>query len=104
MDKYGLSDRTINEILSYFRQNPFVDIVKIFGSRVKSTFRVGSDIDFAIWLSEKGKISVIANDLDNLLTPYKFDVIEYNNLSDENMKKSIDNDGIVFYQKEVQSY
>ena len=43
----------------------------------------------------------IAGELDDLPTPYKFDVIDYKNLSHEGMKNSIDRDGIVFYKREI---
>lgn len=41
----------------------------------------------------------IAGELDNLPTPYKFDVIDYKNLSHQGMKNCIDKDGKLFYQR-----
>ena len=99
MDNFGLSERTINELTDYFKSNPYVEKVKIYGSRAKGNYRNGSDIDFAVWLSEGGKSSVILWDLDVLPTPYKFDVTDYKALTHEGMKKSIDTDGKIFYEK-----
>lgn len=99
MNNWGLSSHTIDELIAYFKSKPEIQLVKIFGSRVKGTYRNGSDIDFAIWSDDNENFSRIAGDLYDLPTPYKFDVIDYKNLSHEGMKNSIDKDGIVFYQR-----
>ena len=98
-NNFGLSERTVNELLNYFKSKPEIEIVKIYGSRAKGTFHNGSDIDFAIWTDENTNFSRIAGELYNLPTPYKFDVTDYKTLSHENLKVSIDKDGIEFYRK-----
>ena len=100
MTDFGLSDRTIRELLQYFKTKPFIEKVCIYGSRAKGTYHIGSDIDFAIWTDEHDGFRHISSELDNLPTPYKFDVIDYKLLAHEGMKNSIDTDGIIFYQKE----
>lgn len=95
----GIPERTINELLNYFATKPEIEKVVLYGSRVKGIFHIGSDIDFAIWTDEHNKISSILDDLENLPTPYKFDVTDYKILSHQGMKNSIDNDGILFYQR-----
>ena len=99
MSNFGLPQRTLDELLNYFSQNPEIDKVMIFGSRAKGNYHNGSDIDFAIWTDEHKTFFRIAGELDDLPTPYKFDVIDYKNLTHEGMKNSIDRDGILFYQK-----
>lgn len=99
MDNFGLQTRTINNLLNYFSGKPEIEKVLIFGSRAKGTYHNGSDIDFAIWSNDDKYFYRIAGELDDLPTPYKFDVINYKTLSHEGMKNSIDNDGVVFYQK-----
>ena len=94
-NQFGLSERTMNEIINYFKRNPYIEEVKIYGSRAKGNFRNGSDIDFAVRLKEGGRASIIKWDLYTLPTPYKFDVTDYKKLE----QKSIDTDGILFYQK-----
>ncbi len=97
-NKFGLPERTINELLEYFKTKPEIEKVVIYGSRAKNTYKNGSDIDFAIW-SNKDNISEIAAELDELPTPYMFDVTNYKTLSHKNLKKSIDKDGLIFYTK-----
>lgn len=97
MNNFGLPQRTIDELIAYFKTKPEIKLVKIFGSRAKGTYRNGSDIDFAIWSDDNENFSRISGELDDLPTPYKFDVINYKTLSHEGMKNSIDKDGIIFY-------
>jgi len=101
MDKFGLPQKITEELLNYFQSKPEIEKVIIFGSRAKGNFRSGSDIDFAI-LGDNITASHIAWDLEDLPTPYKFDVVDYNSLTHEGMKSSIDCDGKMFYQKSVQ--
>ena len=44
-------------------------------------------------------MSRIAGELDELPTPYMFDVTDYKTLTHEGMKNSIDTQGILFYSK-----
>lgn len=93
---FGLPEKTINELLEYFQSKPEIEKVIIYGSRAKGTYHKGSDIDFAIW-SDNESILSIATELDELPTPYMFDVTNYKTLNHESMKNSIDNDGKLFY-------
>lgn len=94
---FGLPEKTTNELLNYFKSRPEIEKVLIFGSRAKGNYRTGSDVDFALWKAQNLSISTISFELDELPTPYKFDVIDYNSLAHEGMKNSIDKDGKVFY-------
>ena len=99
MHDFGLPERTVNELLAYFKTKPFIEKVCIYGSRAKGTYHIGSDIDFAIWTDDHENIQRIWGELDDLPTPYMFDVTDYKALTHEGMKKSIDTDGKLFYQK-----
>ncbi len=99
MHDFGLPEKTVNQLLEYFKSKPYIEKVCIYGSRAKGTYRNGSDIDFAIWTNSHDKFTAIRWELDALPTPYTFDVIDYKNLSHEGMKNSIDTDGILFYEK-----
>ena len=97
MDNFGLPQQTIDELLNYFKSKPEIEKVVIYGSRAKGTYHNGSDIDFAIWTKNNENIARILSELDELPTPYMFDVTNYNTLSHEGMKNSIDKDGKLFY-------
>ena len=101
MNKFGLPERTIKELLEYFKSKPEVKKVMIYGSRAKGNFNNGSDMDFALWTDGKSDYELrIEAELDDLETPYMFDVTDYKNLTHEGMKNSIDRDGVLFYKKE----
>ena len=85
--------------IEYFQSKKDVKKVVIYGSRAKGTYKNGSDIDLAIW-SDKDDTTEIVAELDELPTPYMFDVTNYKTLTHENLKKSIDRDGIVFYERD----
>ncbi len=93
---FGLPEKTVNELIEYFKSKPEIEKVVIYGSRAKGTYRIGSDIDFAIW-SDKETLSGILLELDELPTPYMFDIINYKTLTHDKLKNNIDNEGKVFY-------
>ncbi len=94
---FGLQERTINELLDFFKSVPGVEKVMIYGSRAKGTYRNGSDIDFAVWTNDCNTTSRIKWGLEELPTPYMFDVTDYKTLTHEGLKNSIDKDGKLFY-------
>lgn len=99
MTNFGLPEKTINELLKYFSTKNDIEKVLIFGSRAKDTYKTGSDIDFAIWTDNHKEFFKINSELDDLPTPYKFDIVDYKRLERTNMKHSIDTEGILFYEK-----
>lgn len=97
-NKFGLPDRTIKELTEYFSGKPQIEKVLIYGSRSKGTYNNGSDIDFAIWATNIDTNEILW-DLNEMYTPYKFDVTDYKSLKHEGLKNSIDTDGKLFYIK-----
>lgn len=95
MNKFGLSQDTFEKIINLLKTFSEIEEVKIFGSRAKGNFKPFSDIDIAIFgqISEK-KLRHISTELDELPTPYKFDLVDYNKIDNENLKSSIDTYGI----------
>lgn len=99
--RYGLKDNFIESIVDIFRKIDKVEKLIIYGSRVKGNYKVGSDIDLAI----VGEISIellnkIAIKLDDLDSPYTFDLCIYNKIKNNELKKQIDNTGELIYSKD----
>lgn len=98
--KFGLDTSTIQKIQSVFEKYPEIQKVIIYGSRAKGNFREGSDIDITL----KGKnldyslLSSIERDIDNLNTPYLFDISIWDKLNSLSLVDHIDRVGKVFYQ------
>ncbi len=99
--KFGLSNETIAAICSVFKKYPQIDTAILYGSRAKGTYRPGSDIDLTL----KGTgldlrlISEIGNSLDDLMTPYKFDISVFDQIENDDLLKHIARVGVVFYSR-----
>lgn len=97
--KFGLKEETINKINSVLKKYPEVEQVIIYGSRVKGNYREGSDIDITL----KGKsltdniLSKISLDIDDLNTPYLFDISIFDKLHSPDLEEHINRLGQVFY-------
>ncbi len=98
---FGLSIETTDRIKGVFQKYPEVESVIIYGSRAKGNFREGSDIDLTL----KGKsiptqsISDISSALDDLNTPYLFDISIFDRLNSPDLAEHISRIGKVFYAK-----
>jgi len=99
--RFGLKQRTIDQMVSVFAAHPLVEQVIIYGSRAKGNYRHGSDIDLtikgeAVTLSELMKIET---ELDDLLLPYKIDLSLFHKINDPDVSEHIGRVGAIFYQK-----
>ena len=98
--EFGLSDNIVNILKNFFDKFPEVNEVKIYGSRAKGNYRKGSDIDLALYGDiEYSLLAKICGEIEELPTPYKFDITDYNTISNENLKDHIDRIGKTFYKK-----
>ncbi|WP_279324773.1 nucleotidyltransferase domain-containing protein [Conservatibacter flavescens] len=98
---FGLTQRVIDKINTVFMAYPEVEKVIIYGSRAKGTFREGSDIDLAMigeHLNENLR-SRIYWQLDDLDTPYLFDLSLLSSITNEKLIADIKRDGQPFYIK-----
>ena len=101
MDNFGLSRNTIDVLNNYFKNIPEIETVKIYGSRALGTFRKGSDIDFALFGNiNSNLITKIKSEIDELPTPYMFDITDYNTIGNMKLKAHIDEFGKIFYKKQ----
>jgi predicted nucleotidyltransferase len=99
--KFGLEDETIQKIISVFEKHAEILQVIIYGSRAKGNFRTGSDID----LSLVGKsltseiLSTIQLEINELNTPYLFDISIFDTLNSPDLEEHIRRVGKIFYEK-----
>ncbi len=99
---FGLLDRDIKYINKALKQYDEVEKAIIFGSRAMGNYKKGSDVDLAI-IGEKVNKSIIYK-IDDYLNevytlPYFFDIIQYNEITNENLINHINNEGKIIYIK-----
>lgn len=99
--KFGLSQTTIQKLQSVFKKYSQLEQVVLYGSRAKGNYKEASDIDLTI----KGEnctaaiLSSIKSEIDDLNTPYLFDISIYDTITSESLVEHIDRVGVVFFEK-----
>lgn len=98
--QYGIRQNLYNDILKIFSEMN-VRKVYLFGSRARKEEKFNSDIDLAVIFNDNDKDNFIKlyTKLEELVTLYKFDVIDFNEVKDIKFKNEILNDGIIIYEK-----
>ena len=102
LNQYGLRDKDMKYMYDLFASIPGIEKVILYGSRARGDFERGSDVDLAVAGSEVSysDIAKVHHMLENESpTLLWFDVLHYNTLKNEKMKKSIDKDGIAIFKK-----
>jgi predicted nucleotidyltransferase len=98
---YGLKDKDIFAIKNVLADFESVEQAILYGSRAKGNFKPASDID----LTFKGAginitiLNKIANQLDDLLLPYTFDLSIYQHIQNPDLLAHIERVGKTFYQR-----
>ena len=94
--KYNLPERVLRDISSIARKHSVTKVV-LFGSRARGTNTERSDIDIAVY---GGDFDSFYWDIkENVHSLLMFDVIEADSSISEELKKEIEKDGVVLYEK-----
>lgn len=98
----SLSQADIEAIKTAISSCPKVEQGLIFGSRAKGTYRNGSDVDLALKGRELSfrdisRISELLNEETNM--PYRFDVLDYDRISEPKLKEHINRNAITIYSR-----
>ena len=96
--KFGLNQKTINKINSVFELHSQIEEVLIYGSRAKGNYREGSDIDITL-IGKNIELSKINENIDDLNTPYLFDISIFDKLESKDLIEHINRVGKTFYKK-----
>jgi predicted nucleotidyltransferase len=96
---HGLSQRVIDQINDVLLRFPNVQQAILFGSRAKGSHRPGSDIDLALVGSGLNwrLVGGIYDALDDLLLPYRFSIIIYDERTDPEVAAHIRRVGIALF-------
>ena len=88
---FGLETKVLDLIVRTISKNEKVQKVILFGSRAKGNYKIGSDIDLALFSEnldhdERLKINV---QVSGLLLPYKIDILDFNKITNKELKEHI---------------
>ena len=70
---------------------------ELFGSRARGDYREKSDIDLAVYDGDFARFALDVDDETHTLLPY--DIVDMNRHVDNELKESIEREGIVLYEK-----
>jgi predicted nucleotidyltransferase len=102
MKDIGLTPREIDLIRAVFRRFPAIREVALYGSRAKGTYKPESDIDLAlIGVEDNIQAEAVADELDELPLPYRFDVKAYSSIQYEPLREHVARVGILLYQHDA---
>lgn len=100
MNAPALTLEQLVQLRRVFARHPEVKTVKLFGSRAKRTHAANSDIDLALWGEVDAlQAEAIAAELDELPTPYKYDVTPFDLIKLRPLREHIERVGIQVYSK-----
>lgn len=99
--KYGLDDKYFDKLISVFPKHPEVESVVLYGSRAKGNYKPFSDIDVTLKGATLTRqlLGEIFTEIDDLLLPYFLDISIYDNLTDKDFIKAIDETGVEIYRR-----
>lgn len=94
----GLPARAADRMRAVFASHPAVEQVILFGSRAKGNHKPASDIDLA--LTGPVNFSEIARidwELDDLLLPWEIDLVQFDGITNPDLREHITRVGQTFY-------
>jgi predicted nucleotidyltransferase len=98
----ALTSEELLQMRSVFARHPEVKTVKLFGSRATGTNTPSSDIDLALWGDVDAlRAESIAAELDELPTPYKYDVKPFDLITLPSSRQDIQRVGITVYPEDA---
>ncbi|MFC2130996.1 nucleotidyltransferase domain-containing protein [Bacteroidota bacterium] len=103
---FGLTQKDIELIVTAIQSFKNIEKAIIFGSRAKGNHKRGSDIDIALIGKELSKSDMARlRDLLNeeLPLPYFFDVINYHEINNQDLREHIDRVGVTILQSSKKS-
>jgi predicted nucleotidyltransferase len=94
--KYNLPERVKRDIVKFAKKHNIEKVI-LFGSRARGTNAERSDVDIAVLGGNFLDFYYdIKEEVHSLLS---FDIVDYNEGASEELKKEIERDGVVIYEK-----
>ncbi|MBN1596780.1 MAG: nucleotidyltransferase domain-containing protein [Bacteroidales bacterium] len=102
-NSFGIYNKSYQLIIDTLKSFSEIEQAIMFGSRAMGNEKKGSDIDIAvsgvnISAETVNKLSTILNSM--VPTPYYIDVVHFEKISNHELRKHIEEYGVVFYDKD----
>lgn len=102
MKDIGLSAKEIELMQSVFDRVEAIREVVLYGSRAKGTHRPESDVDLAlVGVEDPLQAEAVVEELDELPTPYRFDVKAYGSIAQGPLREHIARVGVSLYRRDA---
>jgi uncharacterized protein len=100
----GLRDKDIDVLRNTFRKFPFVQEVRVFGSRANDFAGWSSDLDLAIFSPEAtpSEWADLCDALRNTPIIYELDIVRSDEVGNERLKAKIAREGITIYPEKAE--
>lgn len=100
-DRFGLSERSYNELLDILASVPEIEEASIFGSRARGDYSQASDVDLILDGSQltRHSLAVLNDKLYESHIPYFFDTLIATKVTNPQLRANILRDGKVIYRK-----
>lgn len=101
-ENFGLDVELIVKLNEIFTKFLEIEKVIIYGSRAKGNYKEGSDIDITIYgnINEE-TLSTIKNDIEELNSPYLYDISIFNKIKNQDLIEHIQRVGKILYNNIV---
>lgn len=97
----GLTQEVVTQLQQIFSNYLAVKQVKIYGSRVKGTYKHNSDIDLVLYGEELNSflVSDILFAIEDSFIPYLVDIQIYDKIFNKQLQDHIDRLGVLVYEQ-----
>ena len=97
----GLPVHAAARMCAVFAGHPAIEKVTVFGSRAKGDYKRGSDIDLAlVGPVTHDELLHLASELDDLLLPWEIDLVQFDSITNPDLREHIAHVGQTFYARE----
>jgi len=97
---FGLLKRDMDNIITCISKLKEIEKVVVFGSRAMGNYKKGSDVDLAVMGQKVNRKTIIklSEDLNEVYPlPYFFDILDYKEIYNKDLKNHIDIEGREIY-------
>lgn len=101
-NNFGIYENSFSEIIKALNKFPELEKAVIFGSRAMKNYKKGSDIDIALFgekITYELLVNISYNINEELPVPYFVDILHFDTLNNNELKKQISEKGVIIYQK-----